>query len=263
MEAAFADQDFEVRIDSLDLPWGSLRVVRDDLLEGGTKLRAAVPFLRDQIQAGARAFVYASPFCGFAQIALAIAARHMNASCTLFCERDPASGEAHAFSLLAQAHGARIFVVPNLADAEIDAANFAAAGKAIKIPLGFDCQDFKRHLRSEVTTIWKIIEHGRGPSPAKLWTPVGSGTLAGVLRDVLPDSVQLNCVNVNVLDGHDARLQTLARRRGVVMHAAPQAFAVAAEDLPPIPSNLFYDAKLWSFIRLYGAVGDCWWNVAR
>jgi hypothetical protein len=55
----------------LQIDAGTVHVVRDDLLPGGTKQRAVHAYLRDAIAGGATSFVYASPPPGFAQVALA------------------------------------------------------------------------------------------------------------------------------------------------------------------------------------------------
>lgn len=58
-----------------------IRVVRDDLLPGGTKQRASAPFIQDMVNIGYSHFVYASPFAGFAQVALAYTCRMLNVRC--------------------------------------------------------------------------------------------------------------------------------------------------------------------------------------
>jgi hypothetical protein len=37
---------------------------------------------------------------------------------------------------------------------------------------------------------------------------------------------------------------------------------VEADDAPPYPSEPFYDAKLWSFVRKQGKKGALIWNIA-
>ena len=57
-----------IQLEQLQTNNGHVIVVRDDLLDGGTKQRAAVPFLMYFLQNGCKEFTYASPFSGFAQI---------------------------------------------------------------------------------------------------------------------------------------------------------------------------------------------------
>lgn len=79
-------------VDRLSIPQGHIYVVRDDVLDGGTKQRAAVPYIERLAHEGVREFIYASPFAGFAQVALAVACREVGVRATVFAERDPAFG---------------------------------------------------------------------------------------------------------------------------------------------------------------------------
>lgn len=93
--------------------------------------------------------------------------------------------------------------------------------------------------------------------------PVGSGTLAKTLRAVVPPQITIKCVNVRVLEDSDLRLQQVQQLDNVEFYSSNLVFAEAATTLPSVPSNLYYDAKLWSFIDSHGESGDVWWNVAR
>lgn len=243
-----------------------VHVVRDDLLEGGTKQRAATPYLTGEMELGYRDFVYASPFCGFAQVALAAAARRLDAECTLFCETVAgAQGPAfHEFSRLAESLGARIIAAPTLAEAEERASAYARGGARRRlVPLGFDCEEFRGHLRDQLARQWKLIRDGYGLSPRTVWLPLGSGTLSRAFRQVLPSGVEIRSVNIHVLGARDARILEVAELAGVKILSAPEKFAEPARELPPFPSNLHYDAKLWRFFGTQAADGDLLWNVAR
>lgn len=238
-------------------------VVRDDLLPGGTKQRAAGPYIEGLIQEGYSHFVYASPFSGFAQVALASICNMLGQRCTIVCEKDQRYEDRrfHPFSLKAREFGARIILVDSLQEAESVSLQLQDE-KTVKIPLGFDCEEFRSHLALVFLDALKEIKRVCG-NIQTLWMPVGSGTLVRTLLTVLPDTIQIKCVNVRVLSSEDARLQKLISHPSVEFFEAPVPFRVEAEDLPSIPSNLFYDAKLWSFIKEYGHHGDVWWNVAR
>ncbi|RYZ79617.1 MAG: hypothetical protein EOP06_26860, partial [Proteobacteria bacterium] len=88
---------FGFQIEPLPIMSGSGFVVRDDLLIGGTKQRAIIPFITELRQQGYDNFFYASPFCGFAQIALATAVQLLGVECTIYCEKAPTGG-MHRFS---------------------------------------------------------------------------------------------------------------------------------------------------------------------
>ena len=70
-------------------------------------------------------------------------------------------------------------------------------------------------------------------------------------------------MNVHVLKETDERIQGLTKNSRIKVFHAPMTFHEKSEARPGIPSNEFYDAKLWPFINQYGQAGDVWWNVAR
>ena len=61
-------------------------VVRDDLVDGGTKLRGALAYVQ---HFDAQHFVYASPREGAAQVAIAQACRMIGKQCTIFVPDAP------------------------------------------------------------------------------------------------------------------------------------------------------------------------------
>lgn len=239
-------------------------VVRDDLLPGGTKQRASAPFIQEMIDQGFRHFLYASPFSGFAQVALAYVCQMLEVPCTIVCERDQRfmHDQFHPFSLIAQSYGAKLIMAPDLNQAE-DLANqlLLQQNSSMKIPLGFDCASFRHHLKYAVMDAIETIEEQVGPVK-NLWLPIGSGTLARTFLTALPERIQIKCVNVKVLSIDDPRIQQLKQHPRIDFFEAPMTFHTAAKHLPPIPSNHFYDAKLWDFINEHGTAGDLWWNVA-
>ncbi len=242
-------------------------VIRDDLLPGGSKQRACSALLEDYITQGTDHFCYASPFAGFAQVALAYTCQQMNLSCHLFCEMDPTqkfSGAMHEFTLLARSFGAEITMIKTLAEADILAAKAAKeTARSIKIPLGFNCLAFRTAFEREIRIEWARIKRFLGKTPKRLWLPVGSGTLASVFNRVLDSETQLQCVNVRVLPASDDRIQLLHQNQRVRMYTTPESFQQKAACTPSIPSNIHYDAKIWQFLERFGQDEDVWWNVAR
>jgi hypothetical protein len=258
----------KVKIETVQTIRGPIHVVRDDLLGGGTKQRAALPYLRGQILKGYREFVYASPFCGFAQIALADACRKLEVPCTIFVEFDhsnPTSNDSfHEFSLIAKSLGARLVLTQDLREAGLQALDYCEnAPSRLNVPLGFDCPTFRSHMVHAVTQQWSVIREEYGIKPNAVWLPLGSGTLASTFREALPSDFSIKCINVNILGSEDSRIKTLANREGVEIFSAPEKFIEPSEIIPPFPSNTYYDAKLWRFVCLKAMPGDLLWNVAR
>jgi hypothetical protein len=244
---------------------GKTTVVRDDLLPGGTKQRASGPFIQGLLEQGFNHFIYASPFSGFAQVALAYVCQMLDVKCTIVCERDQrfVEDKFHPFSMLAQNYGAKLVMVSSLSQAEDLAQSISIfQSRSHKIPLGFDCPEFRHHLNQAVVEAMEDIESRIG-LVKNLWIPVGSGTLVRTFLSALPERIKLKCVNVRVLCLDDQRINFLQDHPRVDFYQAPMKFHDAADDFPPIPSNTFYDAKLWSFIKSHGQDRDIWWNVAR
>lgn len=70
-------------------------------------------------------------------------------------------------------------------------------------------------------------------------------------------------MNVNILGKDDPRFQSIASHPQYSLVAADEAFHEIAQIMHSIPSNLYYDAKLWRFLEKDGQDGDFCWNVAR
>lgn len=240
-------------------------VVRDDLLPAGSKQRAILPLLQNLKTQGTHALTYASPFAGFAQVALAYGSRELKMPCNLFCERDPAQSglQPHAFTRLAEKYGAKISLADSLEEAESRSSAFSSEQSALKIPLGFHCKEFQQHFQLAITDALASIRRQLGALPKRAWLPVGSGTLAQAFYQVVPPAMHLSCVDVHVLPETDPRIDLVKRLPGITYYSAREKFHEPARRWPPLPSNIHYDAKLWPFLWEQAQDGDLWWNVAR
>jgi hypothetical protein len=231
-------------------------VVRDDFLEGGTKQRAAIPFLNKLKEEGIEEFVYASPFSGFAQIALSISFKEAKVASIIFSSLDD-NGNVSSYTKIASKNS-KIISCQDLQEAE-KLSDYYQKNKqnCLKIPLGFNHPLFIDFLKKELKEQLKLIGNFN-----RLWIPVGSGTLAKTFRDILPDK-RLVCVNIRVIEDSDYRIRHIHQMENSSCYKAHEEFKTACELIPPIPSNLFYDSKLWRFINEFAENGDVWWNVAK
>ncbi len=257
-----------IQVDELTIASKKIFVVRDDLLPGGTKQRGVLDLVQEYKDLGYKHFVYASPFCGYAQIALSYACELLNVSCKIFCEIDKSPNcqpnTPHPFTLQAEKHGAVIELTDTLKEAEIKA-DLAVVRRrdGIKIPLGFSCPSFYRHYQHALKVEWERLVSTVTAHPQRMWLPVGSGTLVRSFSAVLPTEVSICALDVHVLSPIDARIINLTEDKRVTLFSSPQAFHEPSTSCPQFPSNLFYDAKINSFIKAFGRDGDIWWNVAR
>lgn len=253
-----------VEIDHVKIKNGNILVAREDLLPGGTKQRAIIPYLQKLQEKNFNYFVYASPFCGFAQVALAHAATLSNGKAIIFCEKNPADGSAHEFSKLAKKLGAKIYLCENLQEAEELSITYASlSANAYKIPLGFEDADYLKYMKAAIKLELSNIEMLKGKFPKRIWLPVGSGTLAKVFLEVIASECELLCVNVNIFNSNVERFIHLKNSKKITWLESSEAFCKKALLTPPIPSNIHYDAKLWKIINEEGRDGDLWWNVAK
>ncbi len=206
----------------------TVHVVREDLLPGGTKQRAIIPFMEDLIRMDHHRFVYASPFCGFAQIALAYAGRHLNKQVTLFCETvkgvDGETRQFHEFSLFAESLGAQLIACDDLAAAEKKALIYTQKNNAFLLPLGFNHKSFLAHYSEALSAQFQILQEKLNFSPEVLWLPIGSGTLARLFREVIPADITLKCVDVRVLQAKDQRICDIQKLANIEFYRSDLSF---------------------------------------
>lgn len=250
-----------VKLDFLETKNGKICVVRDDVLDGGTKQRAAVPYLEFYRRMGISEFVYASPFSGYAQIALSCSSKLVGVKSTIFAQCDPKTSDKSKFSEIAE-QNSEVYVCNSLLSAEKMANDYCDSFCKMKIPLGFDDSIYRFFLKRELRRHWLEICSSLGYIPQSIWLPIGSGTLVKTFRKFLPKTVKINSVDVGVLDSDDYRIDSMFKLSNINYIRSPEAFVDKAQRLPPIPSNLYYDAKLWRFIYERAELGDLWWNVA-
>lgn len=214
-------------------------VVRDDLLPGGTKMRAMLPLM--QAQAAAE-FVYASPAQGYAQVALAHCARLLGRRATVFTA---ARKVPHPLTMAAADAGAAVVPVScgYLSVVQARARAYAAERGACLLPFGVD----------DAGALGAIAEAAAstGLQPAEVWSVAGSGVLTRALQCAWP-----RARFVAVVVGKEGCDTGRARR---IVH--PLAFERPAKVLPPFPSAAGCDAKAWEYIRAEAGPGALFWNV--
>ena len=215
--------------------YGAIDVVRDDLIAGGTKVRALT-------LEGANEFVYASPAAGYAQVALAIAARRYGKRATVFCAQRKV---LHARTAEAQSAGAKIVQVPcgYMTVVRSRAKAYCAISGARLMPFGFDTPEFIAALTATAVSL-KI-------SPTEVWSVAGSGVLTRALQAAWPGAV-FRAIRIGSAP-HAGRAEVLC---------APEKFEQTAKITPPFPSCGNYDAKAWRFIQEQAQPGALFWNVA-
>jgi len=219
-------------------------VVRDDLLDGGSKMRFADYLIKSEPEI--EEWVYgSSPATGYAQISLSCLCRKYGKKAVIFMA-DRAWDRLHKYQLSAIENGAIMNFVPNgmLSVTEKRARDYVAESPNSRrlLPIGFDHP-------SVVASIGRVAGN-MDISPREVWTVGSSGTLTRGLQQAWPDA-SFHCVAV----GHKGDYG----RAKVYRCEIP--FNKEAKVKPPFPSAPTYDAKVWEFMKQYASPGALFWNV--
>jgi hypothetical protein len=221
-----------------------LQVVRDDLMPGGTKARA-ISVLFDMEH---REYVYASPVQGYAQVALAHAAKAAGCLAHIFCA---ARLRRHARTQEAAALGAAIDELrPGyLSQVQAAAKAYVAAFPDAKLlPFGLDDEAFIEALAD----VGRSVRRRLFAQPPEVWTVAGSGVLSRALQRVWPEA-EFHAIQI----GHAPNIGR------AILHRAPERFEDDAKLPPPFPSCSNYDAKAWRFLKEQAKPDALFWNVAK
>jgi len=223
---------------------GTLQVVRDDLMPGGTKARAlSVLFDLEH-----REYVYASPVQGYAQVALAHCAKAAGCYAHIFCA---ARKEYHARTREALGLGAIIHELrPGyLSHVQAAARAFVAETPSARLlPFGLDDEAFIEALAG----VGRRVARRLFAQPPEVWTVAGSGVLSRALQRVWPEA-----------DFHAIQIGHAPNIGRATLHRAPERFEDDARYPPPFPSCSNYDAKAWRFIQEQAKPDALFWNVAK
>jgi len=220
------------------------KIVRDDLIGGGSKMRFADYLIQSQPEIDE--WVYgSSPATGYAQISLPRICTRYGKKAVIFMA-DRAVEKRHPYQLQAIKEGAIMNWVPNgmLSVTEKRARDYVAEDPTRRklIPIGVD----------HPTIIASIIRVARSMdvSPDEVWSVGSSGTLTRGLQLAWPGA-SFHCVRV----GHSGEYGKAK------IYKSKYAFNKATKVLPPFPSAPTYDAKAWEFIKDYASPGALFWNV--
>lgn len=219
-------------------PVGAFRVVRDDRLPGGSKMRYLLPVLEALPH---HEVVYASPAVGYAQIALAHCCAALGKQAVVFVAQ---SRQMHPRTRSAELAGARIVSVPygRLNVVQARARAYAHEYGAYLVPWGVDMPEAIEHFAAAARSI---------ETPAEVWACAGSGTLIRGLQRAWPTA-----------SFHAVQVGATPEVGSAKLYQAPERYEDRAEAPPPYPSCSNYDAKVWRFVLRHAAPGALIWNVA-
>ena len=225
---------------------GSTTVLRDDLIEGGSKMRFLPELCR-----GADELVFGGPFCGGAPVALSVIGRITAPPVTLFYA---SRKKLHRRQAQAKQNGARIELVSPgyMPSVQKAARDYAERTGARFLPLGFDRPEAEAPFVGFMDKLRREIG-----SPEEVWCASGSGMLARCLARGFPSS-RICAVAV----GLKSRWSRQAMPPNVTVYQYPRDFAWELRgSTAPFPICGYYEAKAWALYEKIGARRALFWNV--
>ena len=225
--------------------YDGIKVVRDDLLNGGTKRRAFTIYVKSKPEVDE--FVYASPRQGYAQLSLAYACRDLGKKCTVTVPQ----GERYWLTNKAVEVGANIIEVPMgyLTNIQAKAKKYCFDNGAHLIPFGGDHPVIIEAMTQTALSL--------DINPTEVWTVMSSGVLSRGLQAAWP-----NAKVYGVRIGHNTT--RIEQGRAETFKSDYKFHQECKEpERPPFPSSLTYDSKAWMFIKEHATKGSLFWNVGK
>lgn len=226
--------------------YDGIRVVRDDLLDGGTKRRAFTKYVASRPDV--KEFVYASPRQGYAQLSLSYACRDLDRKCTVTVPK----GQKTWLTIESERLGCNIIQVPMgyLSNIQAKAKRYCEENEAHLIPFGGDHPIIIDAMRDAALSL--EIE-----PPKEVWTVMSSGVLSRGLQKAWPDA---KVYGVQI--GHNTTEEEMGRAETFRSKYTFQQ-ECKKDERPPFPSSLTYDSKAWTFIKEKATEGALFWNVGK
>jgi len=222
-------------------------VVRDDFLEGGTKTRIIGEYLKKH--PNVKEWVYPSPRQGYAQLAISIVCNSLGLKSTIFVPK----GKKSWITERVEYYGGEVILVPmgylsHLNKVSTDYTNENQDRKLIP----FGCDD-----EIMVKEIEKVVKSLPIKPPQEIWSSLNSGVLSRGLQRAFPKSKVYG-----VQTGH---IPTERERGRAIIIKSKYDFNQPCKksELPPFPSSLHYDAKVWEVMKEKGKKGSLFWNVGK
>ena len=224
-----------------------IKVVRDDLLDGGTKRRGFNVYVESFPEVNE--WVYASPRQGYAQLSLAYACKDLGKKATVTIPK----GEHYWLTDEAIRMGANIIEVPMgyLTNIQAKAKKYVEEheGSAL-VPFGGDHPIIIEAMKNVALSL--NIE-----PPKEIWTVMSSGVLSRGLQLAWPNAKVYGVqIGHNTTEREIGRAQTMRSKYKFNQECKEQ-------DRPPFPSSLTYDSKAWEFIKKHASEGALFWNVGK
>ena len=228
-----------------------IHVVRDDLLDAGSKVRFIDCFVKSLPESVKEVVFGGCPATGYAQISLPIVCRKYGRKVVLFMAKRNLDN-LHPYQIQGQKEGAdyRWVKMGMLSVTKAHARKYVEENpdERIALPLGLEHPTV---LGSIIKVARKCIDF----EPSEIWSVGSSGTLSRGLQMAFPE-LKVRVVQV----GHSMNKREIGRAFHLV---SPYKFdePIKPEEAPPFPSASTYDAKAWPFIKEFAKPKALFWNV--
>ena len=226
-----------------------IKVVRDDLLDGGTKRRAFNVFVESFPEVNE--WVYASPREGYAQLSLAYACHDLGKKATVTIPQ----GKHNWLTTEAIRLGCNIIEVPMgyLTNIQAKARYYVEENKdkgVQLVPFGGDHPIIIEAMKNAALSL--DIE-----PPKEVWTVMSSGVLSRGLQLAWPDAKVYGVrIGHNTTERERGRAETFLSKYKFNQECKES-------ERPPFQSSLTYDSKAWTFIKEHSSEGALFWNVGK
>lgn len=218
-------------------------VVRGDLFPGGIKSKCLAELLSGIIE---DEIVYAAHAYGHSGLALGLAGIYNNKKITLFFAGSRV--DTYILKQTESLNNVHCVFVENLThQSEIVqiAKEHAFKNKAYFLPVGFDYPPFTDKLLA--------LARSLDIRPKEVWVSGGSGTTSRCLVKAWPQA-KICTVNLGMMPNADMGTENV--------FYVPEKPTDTATLLPPYPSALYYDAKIWRFVKNHASKNSLIWNIA-
>jgi hypothetical protein len=221
-----------------------INVLRDDLLEGGTKS----VLMHNIDHPSINEFVYASPVYGGFQIAISAYCKKVGKQATIFCAK---RNVKHSNTLKCLEYGANVIEVEYgyLSVIEKKAREYCLNKEGIhKIVFGAQTEFNKKILCKRVLDAYNMCKCD------EIWCAVGSGTLVSSIMDAVPSYVKVFGVQVGAEFKHNYPNLTIIKY--------PKSFDKESKLKIDFPSMPNYDLKAFELCLKHKGTGKImFWNV--
>ena len=225
----------------------NLYVARDDLLEAGSKMRFIDCLIRNDD--GEEWVFGGANKVGWGPISLTAVCNRYGKKATFFMakRKEPTWHQQKVLELGGTIHWVENGML-NVTKSRARKYQEEKPDTRRVLPLGLEHP-------TVIASIVKVAQ-SLNVQPSEIWTVASSGTLNRGLQLAFPD---VDCYAIQV--GH--KMSDYEKGRAKVL-ISPYKYdrAVKPEDAPPYPSEPFYDAKVWSFVRDMAKKDALIWNVA-